>query len=132
MSHQRIQCGICRAVMTTCRCIESAHNVSYDICDRCLLATEVRFKVYKTDGSYFWDIVSGGVPEWTSKPYSSADEAMRALEWTVDIMDVNSMRNWLLQQYDSAPKWTQKVRAMSDQQVVAVYFRMNSRKDTVK
>lgn len=39
-------------------------------------------------------------------------------------MSVEQMRGWLKRQYGGAWKWVNKVNSMSDQQVMAVYFRM--------
>ena len=47
--------------------------------------------------------------------------------WTVDVMDVDTMRVALSKMYNSAPKWVEKVNKMSESQVVAVYFRLNSK-----
>jgi len=41
-------------------------------------------------------------------------------------MSVEQMRHVLSQQYGGAPKWVNKVKNMSDNQVIAVYFRMLS------
>lgn len=41
-------------------------------------------------------------------------------------MSVEQMRDVLSQQYGGAPKWVNKVKNMSDRQVMAVYFRMLS------
>lgn len=41
-------------------------------------------------------------------------------------MSVEQMRHVLKQQYGGAPKWVNKVKNMSDKQVIAVYFRMLS------
>lgn len=89
--------------------------------------TDLRFKVRKRDGLWTWSVISGGRVIWTSRPYSSAEESFRALEWTVDVMDVDTMRVALSKMYNSAPKWVEKVNKMSESQVVAVYFRLNSK-----
>lgn len=39
-------------------------------------------------------------------------------------MSVDAMRAVLYKQYNGALKWVNRVRNMSDQQVMAVYFRM--------
>lgn len=41
-------------------------------------------------------------------------------------MSVEQMRHVLSQQYGGAPKWVNKVKNMSDKQVMAIYFRMLS------
>lgn len=38
------------------------------------------------------------------------------------------MRSWLKDQYRRAPRWVRKVDAMSDVQVMAIYFRMTAAK----
>lgn len=38
------------------------------------------------------------------------------------------MRSWLKDQYNRAAKWTKKVDAMSDSQVMAIYYRMTAAK----
>ena len=40
-------------------------------------------------------------------------------------MSVEQMRGWLKKQYNGAWKWVLKVNAMSDNQVIAVYFRLS-------
>ena len=40
-------------------------------------------------------------------------------------MSVDQMRGWLKQQYNGAWKWVNRVNAMSDNQVVAVYYRLS-------
>ena len=40
-------------------------------------------------------------------------------------MSIEQMRGWLKQQYHSAWKWVNKVNAMSDSQVIAVYYRLS-------
>ena len=40
-------------------------------------------------------------------------------------VSVEQMRGWLKQQYHSAWKWVNKVNAMSDNQVIAVYYRLS-------
>ena len=54
---------------------------------------------------------------------SSAPTAER--KWTeVIAMSVEQMRVWLKKQYGGSWKWVNKVNAMHDEQVIAVYHRM--------
>ena len=39
-------------------------------------------------------------------------------------MDVNAMRAILMSQYYGAKKWQDKVRNMSEKQVMAIYYRL--------
>ena len=39
-------------------------------------------------------------------------------------MSVEQMRGWLKRQYGGAWKWVQRVNSMHDDQVVAVFYRM--------
>lgn len=39
-------------------------------------------------------------------------------------MSIAQMKEWLLQQYNSARGWVARVHRMSDAQIVAVYYRM--------
>ena len=39
-------------------------------------------------------------------------------------MTVQNMRDKLSQAYNGASKWVNKVKRMSDQQVIAIYYRM--------
>ena len=40
-------------------------------------------------------------------------------------MSIEQMRGWLKQQYNGAWKWVNKVNAMHDNQVMAVYYRLS-------
>ena len=40
-------------------------------------------------------------------------------------MSVEQMRDWLKRQYRGSCKWLNKVNAMHDGQVIAVYYRMS-------
>ena len=39
--------------------------------------------------------------------------------------DLQFKREKIKQAYDHSPKWVERVNKMSDQQVIAVYFRLN-------
>ena len=41
-------------------------------------------------------------------------------------MSVEQMRVWLKKQYGGSWKWVNKVNAMHDEQVIAVYYRLSS------
>ena len=41
-------------------------------------------------------------------------------------MSVEQMRGWLKKQYGGSWKWVNKVNAMHDEQVIAVYYRLIS------
>ena len=128
--HKTILCIFCRRIIRSCRCYQvGTQKVDFSICDSCMESQNIRFKIHKDSDGWKWSVKSSNEVVWTSVAYSSADEAARAMEWTVDIMDANMMRLWLHKQYNSAPKWVEKVRSMTDAQVVAVYFRMNSKKE---
>lgn len=45
-------------------------------------------------------------------------------------MTVDAMRAALRKKYGGAVKWTDKVKRMSDEQVIAVYFSMLQRKQS--
>lgn len=40
-------------------------------------------------------------------------------------MSVEQMRGWLKQQYHGSFRWVDRVNAMSDNQVIAVYYRLS-------
>lgn len=40
-------------------------------------------------------------------------------------MSIEQMRGWLKQQYNGSWKWVNKVNAMHDNQVMAVYYRLS-------
>lgn len=35
MAHERVVCSQCKAVIRQCRCIAGAHNVTYEVCNKC-------------------------------------------------------------------------------------------------
>lgn len=39
-------------------------------------------------------------------------------------MSVEQMKRYILEKYDYAPKWVDKVGKMTDKQVIAIYYRM--------
>lgn len=41
-------------------------------------------------------------------------------------MSVEQMRSWLRRQYGRSWRWVNKVNAMHDRQVIAVYYRLSS------
>lgn len=123
--HQMTRCGCCGIMIRNCRCVRMKFDLDYDICKSCNNRTSTfRYKCAKRDGEWRIYIYDQDTEIWESIGRETADEAMRQLEWMVDFMDTNLMRQELVRQYPGSPQWESKVRSMPDKQVVAVYFRV--------